>query len=236
VAKVVALVDCRLGLEVARYLEGRGELAGLVIHPRSHRNYIDDRDLRDWTCWVATWPEGLDAAAAAGPDYLLSVQFGFRVTKDWLALPDCTPLNVHPGFLPDNMGRAPTAWPILDGSRAGVTLHVMTEEFDAGPWLAREEVPVYPEDTGDTLAERVEATALCLVKHAWPRIGELEPVEQEPGGTYHSYKDIMGVTLTDGDLAILDKLRARVYHGRGLRFRRGDHTYEVRVDVSRVDG
>jgi methionyl-tRNA formyltransferase len=233
--KTVALVDCRLGLEVARYLEGRGELAGLVLHPLSRRNYIDERDVRDFKCWIETWPHGLDAARAARPDYLLSVQFGFRVTKDWLELPDCLPLNVHPGYLPDNRGRAPTAWPILDGSRAGVTLHVMTERFDAGPWLAREEVPVYPEDTGDTLAERVEATALCLIKHVWPKIGELDAIPQEPSGAYHSYNDIMGVTLTNSDVAVVDKLRARVYHGRGMRFERDDHMYEVRVDISRID-
>jgi methionyl-tRNA formyltransferase len=232
---VVALVDCRLGLEVARYLDGRGELVGLVLHPSARRNYIAERDVKDLSCWVEAWPNGLDAVRESQPDYLLSVQFGYRVPKDWLAVPTCLPLNVHPGYLPDNKGRAPTAWPILDGSRAGVTLHVMTEEFDAGPWLAREEVPVYPEDTGDTLAERVEATALSLIKHSWPRIDELDAHPQEPDGAYHSFTDIMGVTLSDADLEVVDKLRARVYHGNGMRFQRGDHTYEMRVDIKRVE-
>lgn len=233
--RVVAMVDCRLGLEVARYLDGRGELVGLVLHPPGQRNYIAERDVKDLSCWVETWPNGLDMAREAHLDYLLSVQFGFRVPKNWLELPASLPINVHPGYLPDNKGRAPTAWPILDGSRAGVTLHVMTEEFDAGPWLAREEVPVYSEDTGDTLAERVEATALSLIKHSWPHIDQLEAHPQEPDGAYHSFADIMGVTLSDADLAVVDKLRARVYHGNGMRFQRGDHTYEIRVDLKKLD-
>jgi len=233
--KVVALVDCRLGLEVARYLERRGELVGLVLHSSSRRNYIDERHVQDFKCWVETWPKGLEAARAAHPDYLLSVQFGFRVTKEWLEIPNCTPLNVHPGYLPDNKGRAPTAWPILDGSRAGVTLHVMTEEFDAGPYLAREEVPVYPEDTGDTLAERVEAAAFSLIKHTWPKIGELEAIPQEPGGVYHSLSDIIKISLTEAELGVVDKLRARVYHGGGMRFVRDDHVYEIVVDISKIE-
>lgn len=232
--RAVALIDCRLGLEIAKYLHARNELAGLVVHPPERRNYIDDADLAGFSCWVENWPNGLEVTRATRPDYLLSVQFGFRVPMEWLKLPDCLPLNMHPGFLPDNKGRAPTAWPILDGSRAGVTLHVMTIDFDAGPWLAREDVPVYPEDTGDTLAQRVEATGLCLFRHTWPRIADLEPITQEPGGAYHSHADIMDITLTDAEVEVVDKLRARVYHRSGLRFQRGDHLYEVRVDVDRI--
>jgi hypothetical protein len=230
----VALVDGRLGLEVARYLEGRGELAGLVIHPPSRRHYIDERDLLGFRCWAESWPDGLEMTRESRPDYLVSVQFLYRITKEWLELPSCQPLNLHPGFLPDNKGRAPTAWPILNGSRAGVTLHVMTEEFDAGPWLTREEVPVYPEDTGQTLSQRVEATALCLFRHAWPKVDELEVLTQEPDGAYHSYAEINTVTLGGDEVEVVDKLRARAYGGRGLRFQRDGHVYEVRVDINRA--
>ena len=45
----------------------------------------------------------------------------------------------------------------------------------------------------------------------------------------------INVTLSEADLEVVDKLRARVYHGQGMRFQRGGHTYEVRVDVSRHD-
>jgi len=116
-----------------------------------------------------------------------------------------------------------------------VTLHIMTEKFDAGPIVAREEVPVYPEDTGHTLSERVEAAAFCLIKQSWPRIDELEAVPQEAGGAYHSLADIINVSLTGAELGVLDKLRARVYHGHGMRFVRDGHTYEVVVDVTRID-
>lgn len=203
---VLALIDCRLGLEIARYLEARGELVGLVVHPSSKRTYITESNIRSFQCPVVVWPEGLDILRDSRPDFLLSVQFGYRVPKSWLEVPVRLPLNIHPGYLPDNRGRAPMAWPIMDQSRAGVTLHVMNEEFDAGPWIAREEVPVYGEDTGHSLAERVEATALSQFRRTWPAIEDLEPVPQEAGGTYHSLPDILNVELTDNEFQVLDKL------------------------------
>jgi len=40
---------------------------------------------------------------------------------------------------------------------SGASVHVVTEEYDAGPVIARGEVPVLPGDTPESLAERVQA-------------------------------------------------------------------------------
>jgi methionyl-tRNA formyltransferase len=48
-------------------------------------------------------------------------------------------LNVHPSLLPDKRGPDPLFWTLRDGSgAAGVTVHRLSERFDAGPILARE--------------------------------------------------------------------------------------------------
>ena len=39
----------------------------------------------------------------------------------------------------------------------GCTVHVATVEVDAGPILAQEAVPVLPDDTVETLHERIKA-------------------------------------------------------------------------------
>jgi phosphoribosylglycinamide formyltransferase-1 len=65
-------------------------------------------------------------------------------------------LNVHPSLLP--------AFPGLHGQDqawrhgvtvAGATVHLVTPELDAGPIVLQAAVPVDPEDTPDTLAERI---------------------------------------------------------------------------------
>lgn len=70
-------------------------------------------------------------------------------------------LNIHPSLLPQyggkgfygmNVHRA-----VIDNndSESGCTVHIVTEEYDAGPVLAQTKVPVYDSDDPETLAARV---------------------------------------------------------------------------------
>ena len=72
-------------------------------------------------------------------------------------------LNIHPALLPRHggagmYGLAPHRAVLAAGEReTGVTIHWVTEEYDAGPILMRRAVAVQPEDTAETLARRVMA-------------------------------------------------------------------------------
>jgi len=67
-------------------------------------------------------------------------------------------LNTHPALLPSFPG-----WHAVDDALAygvkvtGCTVHVATEEVDAGPILAQEAVAVEPDDTAESLHERIKA-------------------------------------------------------------------------------
>jgi phosphoribosylglycinamide formyltransferase-1 len=59
-------------------------------------------------------------------------------------------LNTHPALLP--------SFPGSYGVKVtGCTVHIATEEVDAGPILAQEAVVVEPEDTVESLHERIKA-------------------------------------------------------------------------------
>ena len=68
-------------------------------------------------------------------------------------------LNIHPSLLPAfSGGMAPV--PQTAALRAGVkisgcTVHLVTEELDAGPIVAQAAVPVLPNDTVDSLSDRI---------------------------------------------------------------------------------
>jgi phosphoribosylglycinamide formyltransferase 1 len=65
-------------------------------------------------------------------------------------------LNIHPSLLPAYPGLHTHKRAIADGARvAGCTVHVVTEELDAGPIIAQATVPVLPDDTPETLQARV---------------------------------------------------------------------------------
>ena len=78
-------------------------------------------------------------------------------------------LNVHPALLPSFGGpgmygkRVHQA--VLDSGAtlSGVTVHIVTAEYDRGPIVAQWPVPVRPDDTVDTLQQRVLAVEHALL-------------------------------------------------------------------------
>lgn len=231
--RTVLLANNRLGAAVARFLHGRGDLAALVVHPTARRKAGDELLAIDVPC--LTWPEGLTELAADPPECLLSVLFGFKVPPEWLALPTWRPLNLHPALLPYNRGAAPNAWPLVDGSPAGTTLHVMAPEIDAGAVLCSREVPVRPDDTAASLYERLVEASLAMLVEVWPEVRAIETRPQGPGGTVHRLADLARLDLTDADLPVLDKLRARTFPPYGAEFVREGRRYVARVEIDPLD-
>jgi len=66
-------------------------------------------------------------------------------------------LNTHPALLPAFPGWHSVKDALDYGVKVtGVTVHIATEEVDAGPILAQEAVPVLAGDTEETLHERIK--------------------------------------------------------------------------------
>lgn len=83
-------------------------------------------------------------------------------------------LNIHPSLIPES-GAAGKGFygdrvhqAVLDSGAAisGATVHVLDNEYDEGPILAKTTVPVLPEDTVATLAARVFAAECELYPKA----------------------------------------------------------------------
>jgi phosphoribosylglycinamide formyltransferase-1 len=70
-------------------------------------------------------------------------------------------LNIHPALLPKHGGagmygmNVHTAVIAAKETESGPTVHLIDEHYDRGRILAQTKVPVLPEDTPETLAERV---------------------------------------------------------------------------------
>jgi phosphoribosylglycinamide formyltransferase-1 len=66
-------------------------------------------------------------------------------------------LNTHPALLPSFKGWRAVEDALAAGVKiTGCTVHIATLDFDAGPILAQEAVPVLLEDTKETLHERIK--------------------------------------------------------------------------------
>lgn len=67
-------------------------------------------------------------------------------------------LNIHPSLLPRYRGLDTHARALEAGDpTSGCSVHVVTEELDAGEVLGQSEVPIEPGDTAETLEQRVLA-------------------------------------------------------------------------------
>jgi phosphoribosylglycinamide formyltransferase 1 len=76
-------------------------------------------------------------------------------------------LNVHPSLLPAFPGLDTHSRALAAGVKLhGCTVHLVTQTMDEGPILAQAAVPVLPEDTAETLAERVLAQEHILYSRA----------------------------------------------------------------------
>ena len=70
-------------------------------------------------------------------------------------------LNIHPGLLPDYGGKGMYGDRVHERvledhcSVSGITIHLIDDQFDRGSTLCEVRLAVYPDDTVDTLAERI---------------------------------------------------------------------------------
>ena len=99
-------------------------------------------------------------------------------------------VNIHPSLLPKFGGRGMYGERVHEAvlaageSITGVTVHLVTEEYDQGPVIARITIPVEPGDTPVTLAARVlphehELYVDTLARIASGEIALGETIEQE---------------------------------------------------------
>lgn len=122
------------------------------------------------------------AIAAFAPSAVCVCAYGGLIKEPLLSEHEL--LNVHPSLLPRWRGAAPIERSIMAGDeRTGVSIMRVTAGLDTGPVYVREAVPIGPEDTYGTLAQRLaQAGGELLVRALDERP---EPIPQlEEGVTY----------------------------------------------------
>lgn len=91
------------------------------------------------------------------PDLVVLAGFMRVLTTDFVRAFRGQLLNIHPSLLPKYTGLN-THQRALDAGDTlhGVSVHFVTEELDGGPVIAQAEVAVAPDDTAESLAEKVQ--------------------------------------------------------------------------------
>jgi len=170
IALVASNVPEARGLVAARRL-------GIPVWAQSHRGIA--REAFDALVDAELRRHGVDVVALAGYMRLLSPAF----VRAW----EGRILNIHPSLLPAYKGLDTHHRAIEGGeTHAGCSVHLVTDELDDGPVLARAEVRIRPRDSADTLAARVleEEHKLypATLDYFCARIRRPPQVDTEPAG------------------------------------------------------
>lgn len=138
-------------------------------------------------------------------------------------------VNIHPALLPVGRGAWPMPVMLLRGlSESGLTVHKLTEAYDAGDILLQRAIPVLSEDTLETLTNRLRAL-LPELMHAlladFPRLyAEARPQgegEDWPAPQETDYPLSPSMCAAEADRIL------RAFYGYECIYRAGDAVYGV---------
>ena len=122
--------------------------AGIAAEAVEARPFGRDREAHERAIHARLEAHGVELVALAG--YM-------RVLTPWLVRRwEGRMLNIHPSLLPRFPGLDTHARALAAGdAQAGCSVHLVTEELDAGPVLGQATTDVRAGDTAETLAARV---------------------------------------------------------------------------------
>lgn len=124
-------------------------------------------------------------------DVAVVAAYGLILPPPILAAPRLGCVNVHASLLPRWRGAAPIQRAILEGdTETGVTIMQMEAGLDTGPMLLVETTPIRPDDTGQTLHDRLAEIGAWLIGRALDGLaaGTLEPTPQPDAGVTYARK------------------------------------------------
>jgi methionyl-tRNA formyltransferase len=100
-------------------------------------------------------------------DILLSVAANQHFGPELLSVPRLACLNVHSALLPKYRGMDGLFWALVHGeTQVGVTVHLMTEDFDEGAIVEQQPFEVAPDDTLHTLYFKAMDVGATLISQA----------------------------------------------------------------------
>jgi phosphoribosylglycinamide formyltransferase-1 len=140
IALVFSNVETAEGLNVAA-------AAGIATKVLSHKSFASREE----------FDAAIDAALTRATVELICEAGFMRIHSDGFVRKwEGRMLNIHPSLLPSFKGIRVHQQAIDAGVRiSGCTVHFIVPELDSGPIIAQAAVPVYPQDTAQTLQARI---------------------------------------------------------------------------------
>jgi len=153
------------------------------------------------------------------PDIILTMKFPFRLPKSVLDIPRFGAINFHPSKLPQYRGPNPIGWQVLNNEPfMSLTFHFMREEYDSGPIIVQDQIPITEKDDIRSLVEKMfPLTVMRLLPEALRLVGDgyLGIEQDHDEATYApSFSEAQRtIDWTKSTKDIVRLVRATAFHG-----------------------
>ncbi len=188
---------------------------------------------------------GLSLMKELDLDFLICIHFPYIFPQEVISIPRIGVLNLHPAYLPYNRGWHTPSWAILENTAVGGTLHFLDGTIDTGDIIHRKQLQIRPEDTANTLYQRVKALELEVFEEAWPNVvsGKIDALSQNlDQGTSHIRQDLFKPEIQEIDLQESLPAETLIRQMRGLTTNRldeaayfyvNDERYRIQVTITK---
>ena len=181
-------------------------------------------------------PDGVELISRLEPDYIICIHFPYIIPAQVLSIPRIGVLNLHPAYLPFNRGWHTPSWAILTETPIGGTLHFMDENIDTGDIIHQKAVEVLPEDTADSLYNRILETEYEVFKEALPSLidSSFNRISQKDlEGSIHTKEDLLADDIRKLDLDKVERTGELLKVLKALTTNRVDESAFIDIDGQR---
>ena len=145
----------KLDAKIELVLSNKPDAYGLV-RARNHGLPVEVLEHRDFSSREAYDQAVVDRLRARGVELVALAGFMRLLSPVFVKAYSNRIMNIHPALLPAFTGLHVQKKAVEHGVRfSGCTVHFVNEECDEGPIIIQAVVPVYPDDTAETLAARI---------------------------------------------------------------------------------
>jgi phosphoribosylglycinamide formyltransferase-1 len=145
----------KLDAKIELVLSNKPDAYGLV-RARNHGLPVEVLEHKDFASREAYDQAVVDRLGARGVELVALAGFMRLLSPVFVKAYSNRIMNIHPALLPAFPGLHVQKKAVEHGVRfSGCTVHFVNEECDEGPIIIQAVVPVYPDDTAETLASRI---------------------------------------------------------------------------------
>ena len=145
----------KLDAKIELVLSNKPDAYGLV-RARNHGLPVEVLEHKDFSSREAYDQAVVDRLRARGVELVVLAGFMRLLSPVFVKAYSNRIMNIHPALLPSFPGLHVQKKAVEHGVRfSGCTVHFVNEECDEGPIIIQAVVPVYPDDTAETLAARI---------------------------------------------------------------------------------